>query len=457
MEAGLIGLALMLVMAFAGLHLGTAMFLTGFFGFAFLRGLDASVSLAGTLIFDASMSYGFALLPLFLLMGNIIYLSKLSEDLYDTANTWLGHRPGGLAKATIAACGGFAAVCGSSIVTTTTMASVAMPSMRRYNYDDRLSTGAIAAGGTLGILIPPSVLLVFYGILTNSDIGKLFIAGILPGLLSILSYFVIIDIITRVKPELGPRGHRIPIKARLQSLKKVWGVLALFLFVLGGIYIGFVTPIEAGAAGVVGALAFALGRGLLTFANLKEALAKSVRTSAMLFFIIFGAQVFSAFINAADLPGQTLFWIKSLDLSSMGVLFIILIFYIVLGCVFSAFALVLLTVPIFFPLVSGLGLENLFETTPANIIIWFGIVIVVVAEIGQITPPIGMNVFVLKSMLPDVSLSTIFKGIIPFFAADLFRLAIIVLFPTTVLFLPDHMDHIESNVELLINWAKNIF
>lgn len=450
MEAGLLGFTLLLAMAFAGIHLGVAMFITGFFGFAFLRGLDASVSLAGALIFETSLSYGFALLPLFLLMGNIIYLSKLSEDLYDTANAWMGHRPGGLAKATVAACGGFAAVCGSSIVTTTTMASVAMPSMRRYDYDDRLSTGAIAAGGTLGILIPPSVLLVFYGILTNSDIGKLFIAGIVPGLISIISYFIAIDILTRLKPELGPRGKQTPIAERIRSLKKVWGVLVLFLFVLGGIYVGFVTPIEAGAVGVVGALAFALGRRLLSFANFQEALGKSVRTSAMLFFVIFGAQVFSAFINAADLPGQTLTWIENLNLPSMGVLIIILLFYIVFGCVFSAFALVLLTVPVFYPLIAGLGLDTLFNTTPANILIWFGIVIVVVAEIGQITPPIGMNVFVLKSVLPDVELSTIFKGIIPFFGADLIRLTLIVLFPAIVLALPDYMDQIQEQFDTFL-------
>ena len=451
MEAGLIGFSILLGLAFAGIHLGVAMFLTGFIGFAYLRGLEASASLAGTLIFDASISYGFALLPLFLLMGNLVYRSKLSEDLYDTANAWMGHRPGGLAKATVAACGGFAAVCGSSIVTTTTMASVAMPSMRRYRYDDGLSTGAIAAGGTLGILIPPSVLLVFYGILTNSDIGKLFIAGIVPGLISIFTYFVVIDVMTRLKPELGPRGERVDLVERFRSLKKVWGVLALFLFVLGGIYVGFVTPVEAGAIGAVGALLFALGRRLLSFAAFQESLLQSVRTSTMLFFVIFGAQIFSAFINVADLPGQMLTWIQSLDLSAMGVMAIILLFYIAFGCVFSAFALVLLTVPVFFPLVAGLGLDVLFGTSPENILIWFGIVIVVVAEIGQITPPIGMNVFVLKSMLPDVSLSTIFKGIIPFFGADLVRLALIVLFPSTVLVLPDYMDQIQDQIEAIFD------
>ena len=441
---------MLLGLAFAGVHLGVAMFLTGFFGFTYLRGFDASASLAGTLIFDASMSYGFALLPLFLLMGNLVYRSKLSEDLYDAANAWMGHRPGGLAKATVAACGGFAAVCGSSIVTTTTMASVAMPSMRKYKYDDRLSTGAIAAGGTLGILIPPSVLLVFYGILTNSDIGKLFIAGIVPGLISILTYFVVIDIMTRMKPELGPRGERIPMTERWRSLKRVWGVLFLFLFVLGGIYVGFVTPVEAGAIGAVGALLFALGRRLLSFAAFQEALLETVRTSAMLFFVIFGAQVFSSFINAADLPGEVLTWIGRLDLSAAGVMAVILLFYIAFGCVFSAFALVLLTVPLFFPLVAGLGLDEIYGTSPANIIIWFGIVIVVVAEIGQITPPIGMNVFVLKSMLPDVPLNTIFKGIAPFFGADLVRLAIIIAFPATVLALPDYMDQMQDLFDAIL-------
>lgn len=444
MEAGLIGFALLLIMAFAGLHLGVAMFLSGFFGFAVLRGLDASTSLAGTLIFDSSMSYGFALLPLFLLMGNLIHRSKLSEDLYDAANAWMGHRPGGLAKATIAACGGFAAVCGSSIVTATTMASVAMPSMRRYNYDDSLSTGAIAAGGTLGILIPPSVLLVFYGILTNSDIGKLFIAGVVPGIISIITYFLAIDIMTRIKPDIGPRGKRVAMRDRWRSLKKVWGVMALFIFVLGGIYMGIVTPTEAGAMGAIGALIFALARRLLSFTDFQEALLQSVRTSAMLFFVIFGAQLFSAFVNAADLPGQMIIWIQGMEISAMGVMSIILLFYITFGCVFSAFALVLLTVPVFYPLVAGLGLETLFGTTPANVLIWFGIVIVVVAEIGQITPPIGMNVFVLKSMLPEVALSTIFKGIIPFFIADLGRLALIFFFPATVLVLPEFMDQLQN-------------
>ncbi len=450
MEIGLIGFVILLALAFAGLHLGVAMFLTGFLGFAYIRGFEASVSLAGTLIFDASMSYSFALLPLFLLMGNLIYRSKLSEDLYDTANAWMGHRPGGLAKATVAACGGFAAVCGSSIVTTTTMASVAIPSMRRYKYHDGLSTGAIAAGGTLGILIPPSVLLVFYGILTNTDIGKLFIAGIMPGLISIATYFVVIDVMTRVKPDLGPRGDKLPIGERLRSLKKVWGVIALFIFVLGGIYVGFVTPVEAGAMGAIGALLFALGRRILSFRDFQEALLQSVRTSAMLFFVIFGAQLFSGFINAADLPGQTLNWIQGLSLSPSGILAIILLFYIAFGCIFSAFALVLLTVPVFYPLIAGLGLDVQFDTSPENVLIWFGIVIVVVAEIGQITPPIGMNVFVLKSMLPDVQLSTIFKGIVPFFGADLVRLALIVFFPAIVLALPDFMDQIQDQFDALM-------
>ncbi len=450
MEIGLIGFVILLALAFAGLHLGVAMFLTGFLGFAYIRGFEASVSLAGTLIFDASMSYSFALLPLFLLMGNLIYRSKLSEDLYDTANAWMGHRPGGLAKATVAACGGFAAVCGSSIVTTTTMASVAIPSMRRYKYHDGLSTGAIAAGGTLGILIPPSVLLVFYGILTNTDIGKLFIAGIMPGLISIATYFVVIDVMTRVKPDLGPRGDKLPIGERLRSLKKVWGGITLFIFVLGGIYVGFVTPVEAGAMGAIGALLFALGRRILSFRDFQEALLQSVRTSAMLFFVIFGAQLFSGFINAADLPGQTLNWIQGLSLSPSGILAIILLFYIAFGCIFSAFALVLLTVPVFYPLIAGLGLDVQFDTSPENVLIWFGIVIVVVAEIGQITPPIGMNVFVLKSMLPDVQLSTIFKGIVPFFGADLVRLALIVFFPAIVLALPDFMDQIQDQFDALM-------
>ncbi len=451
MEVGLVGFVILLCLAFAGLHLGVALFVTGFLGFAYVRGLDASISLAGTLIFDASMSHGFALLPLFLLMGNLIYRARLSDDLYDTANAWLGHRPGGLAKATIAACGGFAAVCGSSIVTTATMAKVSMPNMRRYQYDDGLATGAIAAGGTLGILIPPSILLVFYGILTNTDIGKLFIAAIVPGLISILTYFVIIDLMTRIKPELGPRIERVPWPKRIRSLKKVWGIVFLFLFILGGIYVGFVTPVEAGGIGAAGAFLFAIGRRVMSYAAFQDALLETVRTSAMLFFVIFGAQIFSAFINAGDLPGQILIWIQGLDLPAMGILSVIILFYLAFGCVFSAFALVLLTVPVFFPLIAGLGLENIYGTTSENILIWFGIVIVIVAEIGQITPPIGMNVFVLKSVLPDVPLGTIFKGIIPFFGADLIRLVLIVLFPATVLALPDYMGQIQDQITSILD------
>lgn len=451
MEAGLIGFVLLLALAFSGIHLGVAMFATGFLGFACFRGLDASVSLAGTLIFDTSMSYSFALLPLFLLMGNLVHRSGLSEDLYDSANAWMGHRPGGLAKATVAACGGFAAVCGSSIATTATMAKVAMPSMRRYDYDDGLATGAIAAGGTLGILIPPSVLLVFYGILTGSDIGKLFVAGIVPGIISIVTYFVAIDVVTRLRPALGPRGDRVPMRERIRTLRRVWGVLALFGFVLGGIYLGIVTPVEAGGVGALGAFLFVLCRGLLTVSGFVEALLETVRTSAMLFLVIFGAKLFSAFINVADLTGETLQWIEGLDLPAAGVVAMILLFYIAFGCVFSAFALVLLTVPVFYPLVAGLGLDAIFDTTPENIAIWFGIVIVVVAEIGQITPPIGMNVLVLKSMLPEVALSTIYRGITPFFCADLVRLALITIFPFwTVLALPHYMDHIQAQLSGIV-------
>jgi TRAP-type C4-dicarboxylate transport system permease large subunit len=240
--------------------------------------------------------------------------------------------------------------------------------------------------------------------------------------------------------------------ARFRSLGKVWGVVALFLFVLGGIYVGFVTPVEAGGVGAAGAFLFAIGRRVLSFAAFRDALAETIRTSAMLFFVIFGAQLFSAFINAADLPGQMLATIEGLDLTATGVLAMILLFYIGFGCVFSAFALVLLTVPVFYPLIAGLGLDLQFDTSPENVLIWFGIVIVVVAEIGQITPPIGMNVFVLKSMLPDVTLGTIYKGIIPFFMADLVRLALIILFPFwTVLVLPDYMGRIQDRIAAIFS------
>jgi tripartite ATP-independent transporter DctM subunit len=331
--------------------------------------------------------------------------------------------------ATIAASAGFAAVSGSSLASAATMSKVAMPPMRRFNYADSLAAGTIATGGTLGILIPPSVPMVIYGILTETDIGKLFIAGVVPGILLVLLYFGAIALVTGLRPEMGPRGEKVGWAGRWRTLGKVWGVVVLFLVVLGGIYLGVFTPTEAAAIGAAGAMLFALLRRKLGWSALYHSLVDAGRTSAMIFMVGFGALVFSNFINLAGLPDAMVSWINSLDVSPLGVVLAMCVIYVVLGCVFDSLAMLLLTVPIFFPIIKPLGVDA----------IWFGIIVIIVVEIGLITPPIGMNVFMVKTVLRDVEIWTIFAGVWPFLIATLLGLALIIAFPGIALFLPDLM------------------
>ncbi|MDP7601035.1 MAG: TRAP transporter large permease, partial [Rhodospirillales bacterium] len=323
----------------------------------------------------------------------------------------------------------FSAVCGSSVATAATMSKVAMPPMRRYKYADTLATGAIAAGGTLGILIPPSVIMVIYGIMTSTDIGALFIAGIVPGVLGIIGYNIAISIVTRMNPEIGPPGKRTSWKERFQALSQVWGVLLLFLIVIGGIYFGLFTPTEAAGIGACGGFLFCLFRGALTWKTLFELLADSAQTTAMLFFILIGALIFSNLMNETGMPETMGAWVTSLDTHPLLVIFAIMLIYVGLGAVLDSIAMILLTVPLFFPIVLGLNLDP----------VWFGIIVVVVTEISLITPPVGMNIFVLNTMLPDISTGTIFKGVTPFWMADLVRLTLLVLFPPVTLFMPSLM------------------
>ena len=436
MTLSLVGFGLVLLVAFIGVPLGITLLLVGIGGFAIVRGgifdidsLNAALAMAGQQIMDLSTNYGLSVLPLFVLMGTFIHRAQLSEELYDAANGFLGHRRGGLAMATVAACAGFAAVSGSSLATAATMSKVAMPPMRRFLYANSLAAGTIAAGGTLGILIPPSVPMVIYGILTEVDIGKLFIAGILPGILLVLLYFGAIAVTVRVNPEMGPPGKRVDWPERWRALSKVWGVLILFVVILGGIYLGVFTPTEAASIGASGAMIFAFGRGKLNLQALVDSLIDAARTSAMIFFVGFGALVFSNFINLAGLPDAMVEFITSLDVPPIGVVLAICIIYVILGCVFDGLAMLLLTVPIFFPIVQPLGIDG----------VWFGIVVIIVIEIGLITPPIGMNVFMVKTVLRDVEIWTIFNGIWPFLAATILGLAIIIMFPQIALVLPNLM------------------
>ena len=345
--------------------------------------------------------------------------ARLSDDLFAASNAFLGHFRGGLSMATVVACGGFGAICGSSVATAATMAKVAMPSMRRYGYADSLAAGAIAAGGTLGILIPPSVILVIYGVLTGEDIGLLFAAGLLPGLLGIGGYLAAVAAATAIDPALGPRGARTPWPKRWRATARVWGVLVLFVVVMGGIYGGVFTPTEAAGVGAFGALVFALARRRLDGRGLMATLVQSVETTAMLFFVLIGAILFSRFVTLAGLPTMLGDLVSEIEAPPLVVIAAMLAIYLVLGCVLESLAMVLLTVPIFAPIVADLGFS----------LIWFGIVVVVVTEISLITPPIGLNVFVLKSVLPDVATGTIFRGVTPFWIADIARLGLIVAIP----------------------------
>ena len=418
-----------IILAFMRVPLSISMALVGTTGFILERSWESTIFVSGEKARRSAENYDLSVVPLFILMGVFVGRSGLSEKLYAASNAFLGHFRGGLAMATIVACGGFSAICGSSIATAATMAKVAMPPMRRYGYSDQLAAGAIAAGGTLGILIPPSVILVLYGIMVRQDIGKLFVAGILPGLLGILFYMGAIRIVVMLKSETGPAAERFSWRSRGQALFKVWPVSSLFILVIGGIYFGIFTPTEAGGIGATGAFLIALWSRQLTLKRLFGILAETATTTSVLFFVLIGALIFADFINETDMPNQLASIIQDQNMSPMIVLLVILIIYLALGCVFESISMILLTVPVFVPIVSELGFD----------LIWFGIVIVVVTEISLITPPIGMNVFVLKGVINDISTAKIFAGVTPFWVADIFRLAAIVLIPAISLWLPSFM------------------
>lgn len=436
MLLSLIGFAVLLALIAVRVPIAFAMGVVGMVGFAHIVNWHAAMAMIATVTYETGLSYGLSVVPLFILMGNFVTRAGLSDELYAAANAFLGHRRGGLAMATVVACGGFSAVCGSSLATAATMAQVAMPPMRRFGYADSLATGSIAAGGTLGILIPPSVILVIYGIMTQQDIGKLFMAGILPGILGIVLYMAAVQGAIWFRPSDGPPGPRIGWSERLRALRGVWGVLALFVLVMGGIYGGIFTPTEAAGIGAAGAFLFAWARRRLTFAVLYDILLQSVKTTAMIFSVLIGALMFSNFINIADMPGAMTEWVRGMDMPPMMVMAAIIVIYLILGCVLESLSMILLTVPVFYPLIMDLN----FAGIPHDmVLIWFGIIVVVVTEISLITPPVGLNVFVLAGVLPDVTAKTIFKGVTPFWIADIVRLSILLFVPIFSLLLPTMM------------------
>jgi tripartite ATP-independent transporter DctM subunit len=426
---GAIAIAAMFAMLLAGVPIGFAMALAGVGGGAFIIGLEPMLALLGRTAFETAMTYDLSIIPLFVLMGYFAAGTGLSQELYRACNVWLGHRRGGLALATIGGCGAFAAICGSSLATAATMSQIAMPEMRRYGYDDRLATGCIAAGGTIGILIPPSVILALYGILTETNIGHLFLAGILPGLLTVLGFMITISIITRINPEVGPRGPLTTARQKLYAFKDVWGMVVLFTLVIGGIYLGILTPTEAAGVGATGALLLAVLRRRMSWTVLMSCLMDTVRTTAMLFTILIGAILVNNLLILSNVADALSNWISGLELAPMTVMAVILLIYLVMGCALDALAMIILTIPIFFPIVLDLGFDP----------IWFGVVVVMVVELGLITPPVGMNVFVIKGMTRDVTLGQIYLGVLPFCLAQILLIALIVAFPAIAIWLPGTM------------------
>jgi len=373
--------------------------------------------------------WNFAVVPLFLLMGSFATTSGMSRELFRAANGFLGHLRGGLGIATIAACGGFAAICGSSVATAATFSRVAYPEMRRYGYPQSFATGVIAAGGTLGIMIPPSTVFAVYGLITQQDIGKLFVAGIIPGIIAVLMYMGTITIIGYARPGYLPAGIRASWGERLEGMRNVWATLLLFAFVIGGIYGGLFTATEAAGMGAAGAFLIGIARRRLSGPDILRSLLEATRTTAAVFTVLIGAILFGYFLTITQTPQKVTEFLTGLGIGRYGVLALIMIMYLVLGCLMDALAMIILTVPIIFPVVVALGFDP----------IWFGVIIVMTVELGLIHPPVGMNIFVIKSVVDDVKISTIFYGVLPFIITDIVRLILLIAFPILALWLPSKM------------------
>ena len=408
---------------------GMAMGLVGVVGYSLIVGPLPALKLVGQTSMRTVTDYTFGVVPMFMLMGAFVSVSGVSRELFKAANSLIGHMRGGLGVATVLACGGFAAICGSSVATAATFSSVAYPEMRRFGYPQSFSAGVIAAGGTLGAMLPPSTVLAVYAILTEQDVGKLFMAGIVPGLLAMFMYVCTIGIIVRVRPNWLPGAPVKPWRERIADLRDVWAPLLLFVFVIGGLYGGFFTPTEAGGVGATGAFLLGLARRRLNRASIREALLSATRTSAAVFTVLIGALLFGYFLTITQSPQKLTAFLLGLGLGPYGVLLLIMLMYLVLGCLMDAMAMVILTVPIIYPVIQQLGFDP----------IWFGIIIVMTVELGLIHPPVGMVVFVVKSVIREVSFTTIFKGVLPFVVTDILRLGILIAFPAIALWLPSKM------------------
>ena len=430
MIAALIGFIAIFGMALLRVPLAFAMGLVGIVGIGLTRGWDPALASVAQVVYETGFAYTLSVIPLFILMGNFVARAGLAHELFEAAYAFIGHFRGGLAHATVAACAGFGAICGSSIATAATMSKVAYPSMKKLGYSDSLSTGVMAAGGTLGIMIPPSTIMVIYGVITETNIGKLFAAGVIPGLLTAALLMCAIWLMTLHDAEHAPPGERTSWPNRWKALRGIWGVALLVVVVLGGIYGGFFTATEGAGFGASGAFLFALARGRLTWKVLFQVLVESARTTAMLFTLLIAATIFANFVNFTSMPGDLKEWITHLGLSPIMIITAMMFIYVILGTVMEELTMVLLTIPLFFPIVTSLGFDP----------VWFGVLIVMIVQIGLISPPVGMNLFVLNSLLPNVGLGNIFKGCWPFVLVMIIVLGLLIAFPQLSLWLPSLMN-----------------
>jgi C4-dicarboxylate transporter DctM subunit len=425
----LLGFAAFLALAFLRVPLSIAMGLVGFVGFAHLVNMRASLAMVGQVTYETGLSYTLSVIPLFILMGNFIVRAKLAEEIYRAAYAFIGHKRGGLAMSTIIASAGFGSICGSALATTATFCRIAAPSMKSFGYKPHLIAGTIAAGGTLGILIPPSLVFVIYGIMTDESIGRLFIAGIIPGILAVLFMCIAVMFIVHRDPEAGPEGERQTTSERLASLRRVWGVILLFVVILGGIYAGVFTATEGAGIGAGGALLFAIFLGRLRISELVDVLVESAVTTAGLFMILIGALIFANFVNLTSMPRDLVSLIRTADMPASAVVLLIVAIYIVLGMAMEELSMIALTVPLFYPIVTEVGYSG----------IWFGVAVVIVCQIGLTTPPVGINIFITKSMIPDLSLRQAFRGTWPFNFALMLLLVLLVAVPELATFLVEFM------------------
>lgn len=421
----------LLLLIFLRIPIGLSMLVLGLLGSWQVYGSASPLlNQMKTLAYGTFSNNSLSIIPLFLLMGQFATLGGMSKALFKAAEAFLGHRRGGVAMAAVGACAGFGSICGSSLATAATMGQVALPELRRAGYSGALATGALAAGGTLGILIPPSIVLVIYAILAEQNIAKMFAAAFIPGILAAVGYMLVINIYVRVSPDSAGHIEPMPWPERMQALAAVWPVLLIFIVVIGGIYTGIFTPTEGAAVGAVGTGLLAWMRGGLSRGRLLEAFESTASASAMVFMIVLGAAAFNTFMALSQMPQELAAWVGDQGFGPFAVLSAILVFYLVFGCVMDSLSMILLTIPIFFPMVAGLD----FGLSPEHTAIWFGILVLIVVEVGLITPPVGMNLFVIQSMAPDIDIRQTYRGVLPFVASDMLRVVLLVMFPSITLY-----------------------